>query len=184
MKNDCGDYFLRRDINILFFAAMRAEEKLIKEADIMLEVGTKAPDFELPDQNGDIHTLKEYLGKKVVLYFYPKDNTAGCTKQACGFAERYPLFLEKGAVVIGVSKDSVKSHKNFETKYSLPFTILSDTELTAIQAYDVWKEKKNYGKTYMGIVRTTYLIDEEGIIIKANDKVKAAQDPEKVLGEI
>ncbi|MCF0228676.1 MAG: thioredoxin-dependent thiol peroxidase [Parasporobacterium sp.] len=150
----------------------------------MLEIGTKAPAFSLPDQNGDIHTLEEYRGKKVVLYFYPKDSTSGCTKQACGFADRYPQFLEKDAVVIGVSKDSVKSHKNFETKYSLPFTILSDTELSCIQAYDVWKEKKMYGKTSMGVVRTTYLIDEEGIIIKAFDKVKADENPEQMLKEL
>ena len=147
----------------------------------MLEAGTKAPDFTLPDQNGDIHTLEEYRGKKVILYFYPKDNTAGCTKQACGFAERYPQFLEKGAVVLGVSKDSVKSHKNFETKYELPFTLLSDPERQAIEAYDVWKEKRNYGKVSMGVVRTTYLIDENGIIVKAMDKVKAADNPQQML---
>ena len=150
----------------------------------MLEVGTKAPAFSLPDQNGVVHTLEEYKGKKVILYFYPKDNTAGCTKQACGFAERYPQFEEKGAVVIGVSKDSVKSHKNFETKYELPFTILSDPELQCIQAYDVWKEKKNYGKVSMGVVRTTYLIDEDGVIVKAFGKVKAADNPEQMLGEL
>lgn len=150
----------------------------------MLEVGTKAPGFKLPDQNGDIHTLEEYRGRKVILYFYPKDNTAGCTKQACGFGELYPQFTEKGAVVIGISKDSVKSHKNFETKYGLPFTLLSDTELEAIQAYDVWKEKKNYGRVYMGIVRTTYLIDEDGIIVKAMDKVKAAANPQQMLDEL
>lgn len=150
----------------------------------MLEIGTKAPDFTLPDQNGDIHTLEEYRGKKVILYFYPKDNTAGCTKQACGFAERYPQFLEKGAVVLGVSKDSVKSHKNFETKYELPFTLLSDPERQAIEAYDVWKEKKNYGKVSMGVVRTTYLIDENGIIVKAMDKVKAADNPRQMLEEL
>ncbi|WP_314827971.1 thioredoxin-dependent thiol peroxidase [Oribacterium parvum] len=150
----------------------------------MLEVGTKAPDFTLPDQNGDLHSLSEYRGKKVILYFYPKDNTAGCTKQACGFAERYPQFIEKGAVVLGISKDSVASHKKFEEKYGLPFTILSDPELVAIQAYDVWQEKKNYGKTYMGVVRTTYLIDEEGKIAKAFDKVKAADNPEQMLGEL
>ena len=148
----------------------------------MLASGTKAPDFQLPDQNGKVHTLEEYRGKKLILYFYPKDNTAGCTKQACGFAQLYPQILEKDAVVVGVSKDSVKSHKNFETKYDLPFTLLSDTELGVLKAYDVWKEKKNYGKTYMGIVRTTYLIDEEGMIIRANDKVKAAEDPQKMLG--
>lgn len=147
----------------------------------MLETGTKAPDFALPDQNGDIHTLEEYRGKKVILYFYPKDNTAGCTKQACGFSERYPQFLEKGAVVLGVSKDSVKSHKNFETKYELPFTLLSDPERQVIEAYDVWKEKKNYGKVSMGVVRTTYLIDENGIIVKAMDKVKAADNPQQML---
>lgn len=150
----------------------------------MLEIGTKAPDFTLPDQNGDIHTLEEYRGKKVILYFYPKDNTAGCTKQACGFAERYPQFLEKGAVVLGVSKDSVKSHKNFETKYELPFTLLSDPERQAIEAYDVWKEKKNYGKVSMGVVRTTYLIDENGIIVNAMDKVKAADNPQQMLEEL
>ena len=150
----------------------------------MLEVGTKAPDFTLPDQNGNMHSLSEYRGKKVILYFYPKDNTAGCTKQACGFAERYPQFTEKGAVVLGVSKDSVASHKKFEEKYGLPFTILSDPELAAIQAYDVWQEKKNYGKTYMGVVRTTYLIDEKGKIVKAFDKVKAADNPEQMLGEL
>ncbi len=150
----------------------------------MLEVGTKAPSFSLPDQNGNIHTLEEYKGKKVILYFYPKDNTAGCTKQACGYSERYPQFLEKGVEVIGISKDSVASHKKFEEKQGLRFTILADPELEAIQAYDVWKEKKNYGKVYMGVVRTTYLIDENGIIIKANDKVKAATDPETMLGDL
>lgn len=150
----------------------------------MLGIGVKAPAFSLPDQNGQIHTLEEYKGKKVVLYFYPKDNTPGCTKQACGFGELYPQFREKGAVVLGVSKDSVASHKRFEEKYALTFTLLSDPELSCIQAYDVWKEKKNYGKVSMGVVRTTYLIDEKGIIIRANDKVKAADDPEKMLGEL
>ena len=150
----------------------------------MLEVGTKAPDFTLPDQNGNMHSLSEYRGKKVILYFYPKDNTAGCTKQACGFAERYPQFTEMGAVVLGVSKDSVASHKKFEEKYGLPFTLLADPELVAIQAYDVWQEKKNYGKTYMGVVRTTYLIDENGKIVKVFDKVKAADNPEQMLGEL
>lgn len=147
----------------------------------MLEVGSKAPDFTLPDQNGEMHSLEDYRGKKVILYFYPRDNTPGCSKQACGFADRYPQITEKGAVVLGVSKDSVKSHKNFETKYSLPFTLLSNPELDVIQAYDVWKEKKNYGKVSMGIVRSTYLIDEEGMIIKAMDKVKAADNPQQML---
>ena len=115
----------------------------------MLDVGTKAPAFELPDQNGVVHTLEEFQGKKVVLYFYPKDNTAGCSKQACAFGELFPHFQEKGAVVIGVSKDSVASHKKFEQKFQLPFILLSDTELQAIQAYDVWKEKNMYGKITM-----------------------------------
>ena len=147
----------------------------------MLEVGTKAPDFELPDQNGDMHKLSDYAGKKVILYFYPKDNTPGCTKQACGFSERYPQFMENDVVILGVRKDSVASHKKFEEKYGLKFTLLSDTERKVIEADDVWKEKKNYGKVSMGVVRTTYLIDEQGVIIKANDKVKAAEDPENML---
>lgn len=147
----------------------------------MLQIGAKAPDFSLPDQNGKIHSLKDYAGKKVILYFYPKDNTSGCTKQACGFSERMPLFSEKGAVVLGISKDSVASHKKFEENYGLKFTILSDPDKTVIQSYDVWKEKKLYGKVSMGVVRTTYLIDENGIIIKAFDKVKAAENPEQML---
>ena len=147
----------------------------------MLEVGTKAPSFSLPDQDGNVHTLEEYRGKKVVLYFYPKDNTPGCTKQACGFAELYPQFQEKGAVVLGISKDTVASHKKFQEKYGLPFTILSDTEKEVIQAYDVWKEKTMYGKKVFGVVRTTYLIDEEGTIVKAFGKVKAADNPSKML---
>ena len=150
----------------------------------MLEVGTKAPELSLPDQNGNVHTLEEYRGKKVILYFYPKDNTPGCSKQACGFGELYPQFVEKGAVVLGVSKDSVASHKRFEEKYGLPFTLLSDPELSCIQAYDVWKEKKMYGKVSMGVVRTTYLINENGIIKKAYDKVKAADNPAQMLGEL
>ena len=150
----------------------------------MLETGTKAPDFSLPDQNGVVHTLKEYAGKKILLYFYPKDNTPGCTKQACGFSERQPQFKEKGAIVIGISKDSVASHKRFEEKYGLDFTLLADPELEAIKAYDVWQEKKLDGKVSMGVVRTTYLIDEEGIIVKALDKVKAADNPEQMLKEL
>jgi len=147
----------------------------------MLAIGIKAPEFSLPDQNGTIHTLEQYKGKKVILYFYPKDNTAGCTKQACGFSERYPQFTEQGAVVIGVNKDSVASHKKFKEKYDLAFPLLSDPELETIQAYDVWHEKKMAGRTYMGIVRTTYLIDENGIIIKASNKVKAADNPQQML---
>lgn len=147
----------------------------------MLRTGIPAPEFSLPDQNGDIHTLSEYRGRKVILYFYPRDNTSGCTKQAVGFGELYPQFMEKGAVILGVSKDSVASHKKFETNYSLPFTLLSDTELVCIKAYDVWKEKKNYGKVSMGVVRTTYLIDENGVIVRAFDKVKAADNPKQML---
>ena len=147
----------------------------------MLNIGIKAPDFTLPDQNGEEHSLSDYRGKKVILYFYPKDNTAGCTKQACGFADRYPQFKEKDAVILGVSKDSIASHKKFEEKYGLPFTLLSDTGLDVIKAYDVWKDKNNYGKISMGVVRTTYLIDENGIIIKAMDKVKAAENPQEML---
>ena len=115
----------------------------------MLEVGVKAPDFELPDQNGKIHRLSDYTGKKVILYFYPKDNTAGCTKQACGFSERYPQFTEKGAVILGVSKDSVSSHKRFEEKYGLTFTLLADPERKVIEAYDVWKEDIEDGESVM-----------------------------------
>ena len=147
----------------------------------MLNVGASAPDFELPDQNGEMHRLSDYRGQRVILYFYPKDNTSGCTKQACGFGELYPQFREKGAVVLGVSKDSVASHKKFEQNYGLPFTLLSDTEKAVIQAYDCWKEKKNYGKVSMGVVRTTYLIDENGIIVKAMDKVKAVDNPGQML---
>ena len=147
----------------------------------MLETGTKAPAFTLPDQNGQMRSLEEYRGRKAVLYFYPKDMTSGCTKQACAFGELYPQFREKGAVVLGVSKDSVSSHKKFEEKYGLPFTLLADPELEVIKAYDVWKEKKNYGKVSMGVVRTTYLIDEDGIIVKAFDKVKAAENPAQML---
>ncbi len=150
----------------------------------MLEIGQKAPDFTLPDQDGKPVTLKDYRGQKIVLYFYPKDMTSGCTKQACSFSELYPQFREKGAVVLGVSKDSVASHKKFEEKYGLPFRLLSDEGLEAIKAYDVWQEKSNYGKKYMGIVRTTYLIDEEGKILKAFGKVKAADNPGQMLAEL
>lgn len=150
----------------------------------MLDIGTPAPDFTLPDQNGVMHSLSDYRGQKVILYFYPRDNTAGCTKQACAFGELYPQFQEKGAVVIGVSKDSVASHKRFEEKYGLPFTLLSDTEKEVLQAYDVWKEKKMYGKVSMGVVRTTYLIGEDGTILKAFGKVKAADNPAQMLGEL
>ena len=150
----------------------------------MLEIGTKAPEFSLPDQNGVIHNLSDYLGKKVILYFYPKDMTAGCTSQACSFGNLYPQFREKGAVILGVSADSVESHKKFEEKHGLPFTLLSDPQKAVIQAYDVWKEKKMFGKPAMGVVRSTYLIDENGIIIKAFDKVKAAENANQMLKEL
>ena len=149
----------------------------------MLSVGTKAPDFSLPDQNGTMRSLSDFSGKRIVLYFYSKDMTSGCTKQACGFAELYPQFTEKDAVVIGVSKDTVASHQKFVEKYALPFILLSDPGLTAIQAYDVWKEKMNYGKPTMGVVRTTYLI-ENGVIVKAFGKVKAADNPKQMLEEL
>lgn len=147
----------------------------------MLEVGTKAPQFNLLNQDGKEVSLSDFKGKKVILYFYSKDNTAGCTKQACGFSERYPDFLEKGAEIIGVSKDSVESHRKFADKYNLTFTLLSDAEKRVIEAYDVWKEKNMYGKKTMGVVRTTYLIDEEGIITKAFAKVNATKNPEDML---
>lgn len=147
----------------------------------MLNPGTKAPDFSLEDQNGNRHSLSEFKGQKVVLYFYSKDMTSGCSRQACGFAELYPHFREKGAVIIGISRDSAASHKKFEEKYSLPFILLADPERSAIEAYDVWKEKMNYGKPTMGVVRTTYLIDEKGVIVKAVGKVKAAENPAQML---
>ena len=150
----------------------------------MLTIGTIAPEFALQDQNGEMRSLSDYSGQKVILYFYPKDMTAGCTKQACAFGELYPHFREKGAAVIGVSKDTVASHKKFEEKYGLPFTLLSDTEKEVLTAYDVWKEKKTAGKVAMGVVRTTYLIDEEGVIIKAHGKVKAADNPMQMLEDL
>jgi len=150
----------------------------------MLEVGMKAPQFTLLNQDGKEVSLPDFKGKKVVLYFYSKDNTSGCTKQACGFSERYPYFLEKGAEVIGVSKDSVESHRKFADKYNLSFTLLSDTDKKVIEAYDVWKEKNMYGKKSMGVVRTTYLIDEEGIITKAFTKVNAAKNPVDMLENV
>ena len=150
----------------------------------MLSIHTAAPEFELPDQNGEVRRLSDYRGRKVILYFYPKDMTSGCTKQACGFRDLMPQFREKGVVILGVSKDSVASHKKFETAHGLPFPLLSDPELKVIQAYDVWKEKKNYGKLSMGVARTSYLIDENGIIVKAIDKVKAAENPGQMLEEL
>ena len=147
----------------------------------MLEVGTKAPDFTLPDQDGNPVSLSQFLGKKVVLYFYPRDNTPGCTRQAQAFARSHGAFQEKNTVVIGVSRDSAASHLKFAQKYDLPFVLLSDPELQAIQAYGVWQEKKLYGKVSMGVVRSTYLIDEAGIIERVLPKVKPDTNAEELL---
>jgi peroxiredoxin Q/BCP len=147
----------------------------------MLEEGMKAPNFELPDEKGEIHHLSDYLGQKVVVYFYPKDNTPGCTKQACAFKNAYDEFKSLNVKVIGISKDSQKSHTNFIQKYELPFLLLSDKELEAIQAFDVWQEKKMYGKTYMGVVRATYVIDEQGIIMKVFPKASPTTNAQDVL---
>ncbi len=147
----------------------------------MLEVGTKAPDFTLPDKNGELVRLSDFFGKKIVLYFYPKDNTPGCTRQACAFAKSYEAFKEKDVVVIGISKDSVASHLKFAQKHELPFILLSDPELQAIQAYDVWKEKKLYGKIGFGVVRTTYIITEQGNIEKVMPKVKPDTNAAEIL---
>ena len=147
----------------------------------MLEVGMKAPDFTLLDKRGNSVSLSDFLGKKVVLYFYPKDSTPGCTRQACAFAQNHSNFEDKNVVVIGVSKDSVASHLKFAEKYELPFVLLSDPELQAIQAYGVWQEKKLYGKVSMGVVRSTYLIDEQGIIEKVMPKVKPDTNAAEIL---
>ena len=150
----------------------------------MLEVGTKAPEFTLPDKDGTPVSLSDFLGKKVVLYFYPKDNTPGCTKQACAFAASYEGFKAKNVAVIGVSKDSVASHQKFAAKYDLPFLLLSDPELQAIQAYGVWQEKKLYGKVSMGVVRSTYLIDEQGVIARVMPKVKPDTNAADILAAL
>ena len=147
----------------------------------MLETGTKAPDFTLNDKDGKVVSLSDFMGKKVVLYFYPKDNTPGCTRQACAFAAAYEDFKTLDAVVIGVSKDSEASHRNFAEKYGLPFILLSDPELKAIQAYGVWQEKKNYGKVSMGVVRSTFIIDEKGFIEKVMPKVKPDTNAAEIL---
>ncbi|MBQ2948004.1 MAG: thioredoxin-dependent thiol peroxidase [Clostridia bacterium] len=147
----------------------------------MLEIGVKAPDFTLIDKDGNSISLSDFAGKKVVLYFYPKDNTPGCTRQACAFAANYEAFKSLDAVVIGVSKDSVASHAKFAAKHDLPFILLADPELEAIRAYDVWQEKKLYGKVSMGVVRTTYVIDENGVIEKAMPKVKPDTNAAEIL---
>ena len=147
----------------------------------MLEIGVKAPDFMLSDKDGNAVSLSDFAGKKVVLYFYPKDNTPGCTRQACAFAASYEAFKSLEAVVIGVSKDSVISHAKFAAKHDLPFILLADPELEVIKAYDVWQEKKLYGKVSMGIVRATYVIDENGMIEKAMPKVKPDTNAAEIL---
>lgn len=147
----------------------------------MLEAGMQAPDFMLPDQNGTMVRLSDFRGQKVIVYFYPKDQTPGCTKEACAFGTSYPRYESLGIPVIGISKDSVASHKKFAEKYNLPFILVSDTELEAIQSYDVWQEKKLYGKVSMGVVRTTYLIDEEGRIERVWLKVKPDTNAEEIL---
>ena len=147
----------------------------------MLEIGTKAPEFTLPDKDGNMVSLSDFAGKKVVLYFYPRDNTPGCTRQACAFAGAYEQFTQMGDVVIGVSKDSTASHQKFAEKHGLPFILLSDPELAAIQAYGVWQEKKNYGKVSMGVVRSTFIIDENGMVEKVMPKVKPDTNAGDVL---
>ena len=147
----------------------------------MLEIGMKAPDFTLPDKDGNLVSLSSFLGKKVVLYFYPRDNTPGCTRQACAFAGAYKGFQDKGVEVIGISKDSVASHLKFAEKYNLPFILLADTDLEVIKAYGVWQEKKNYGKVSMGVVRSTYIIDAEGNIEAVMPKVKPDTNAQEIL---
>lgn len=147
----------------------------------MLEAGMKAPAFTLPDKEGNLVSLSDFAGKRVVLYFYPKDNTPGCTRQACAFAAAYEEFKTLDAVVIGISRDSAASHQKFADKHGLPFILLSDPELTTIQAYGVWQEKKLYGKVSMGVVRTTYVIDGHGVIEKVMPKVKPDTNAEEVL---
>ena len=150
----------------------------------MLEVGMKAPDFALFDKDGKKRSLSEFLGKKVVLYFYPKDNTPGCTRQACAFAGAYRAFAEKGVEVVGISRDGIESHRKFAEKYGLPFVLLADPELEAIKAYGVWQEKKLYGKVSFGVVRTTFIIDENGFIEKVMPKVKPDTNAQEILDSL
>lgn len=147
----------------------------------MLEVGTKAPDFTLLDKDGKTVSLADFAGRRVVLYFYPRDNTPGCTRQACAFAQNFEDFRRQDIVVIGISKDSVASHLKFAQKYDLPFILLSDPDLQAIQAYGVWQEKKLYGKVSMGVVRSTYIIDPQGLIEKVMPKVKPDTNAAEIL---
>lgn len=147
----------------------------------MLEVGTLAPDFTLPDKDGNPVTLSSFRGRKVVVYFYPRDNTPGCTRQACAFAKAYDAFAQKNVVVIGISKDSLTSHQKFAQKYELPFILVSDPELQAIQGFGVWQEKKNYGKVSMGVVRSTFILNEEGVVEKVFPKAKPDTNAAEIL---
>lgn len=150
----------------------------------MLEAGTMAPDFTLQDQDGKEVSLSEFRGRKVVLYFYSKDNTAGCNKQACAYAENYPAFVEKGVTVIGVSKDTSAAHRKFADKFELPFILLADPEKEVLQKYDVWVKKNMYGKQVMGVIRSSYLIDEEGRIVKVHAKVKPEENAGQMLKDL
>lgn len=150
----------------------------------MLKVGIKAPEFSLPDQNGEIFNLSDCIGKNVVIFFYAKDNTTGCSKQAAAYAEIYNSFENEDAIVIGISKDSVKSHKNFADKYNLPYILISDTEKEVLQKYNVWKEKKMYGKTVMGVVRSSCLIDKQGVIVSFYEKVKPDVNATQMLEDV
>ncbi|HPS31973.1 MAG TPA: thioredoxin-dependent thiol peroxidase [Anaerolineaceae bacterium] len=149
-----------------------------------LQIGDKAPDFDLQDQFGDAHKLSDSLGRKVILYFYPKDNTPGCTTEACSFRDNYALFRANGLQILGVSADSVKSHKGFQEKYSLPFLLLADTDHAVSEAYGVWALKKMMGKEYYGIVRTTFVIDEEGRIMKIYEKVKPEEHAQEIITDL
>ena len=148
------------------------------------QIGEKAPDFKLQDQFGDLHKLSDYLGKKVILYFYPKDNTPGCTTEACNFRDNYALFRAKGLQILGVSADNVKSHKGFQEKFSLPFLLLADTEHAVSESYGVWQLKKMMGKEYYGIVRTTFVIDEEGKIQNVYEKVKPEEHAQEIIQDL
>lgn len=149
----------------------------------MLQIGDKMPEFEVMDQNGNMISSKDLLGKKTIIYFYPKDNTSGCTEEACNIRDNYQAMIAKGYNVIGVSKDSVKSHKNFATKYDLPFTLLADTSTEMIQAFGAWGEKTLYGRKYMGTLRTTFIFDENGILTEIIEKVNTKHHAAQILGE-
>ena len=150
----------------------------------MLKIGQKAPEFCLPNEKGDLISLNDFLGKNVVLYFYPKDNTPGCTKEALAYKEDFEEYQKLNYEIIGISKDSVNSHKKFSEKYDLPFMLLSDTSLKTLIDYEVWAEKKLYGKTYMGILRTTYVIDKDGIIVDVYENVKPDKNSNEILCKI